>query len=430
MLETASQQQIIATPSFLMLQGLATPFFKTLTYHLLKTGCKVHKVNYCGGDWFFNKGSASTNTNHTGSQTELAALYNTLIQQHSITDIILFGDCRPIHKIAINVAREAKVPVHVFEEGYTRPGWITMEQGGTNDRSPLPRTAEAIRAQLANPSILAAPPRKAPLPNPMGPRVRMDLLFHAANIIGFPFFRGYKTHRPAKVSDELLGWISRFRRKYKYGAPNKDLITHYEQGHGQYYLVPLQLNSDYQIREHSEYASVPDFVSEVTASFAKHAPKNTKLLFKSHPLDNGMIDYRNFIAMSGLQNNVADRLDYIEGGDLPKLLEKATGTVMINSTVGYNALQTGTPLKVMGRALYNIEGLAAQDTLDTFWKNPTAPEASLVKDFIKLVRKDSQLYGDFFTKTGIDLAAKAATEKLVQMASKRLRLNANNEPAS
>jgi len=427
MLENPNQQhQKIATPSFLILQGLATPFFKTLAHHLLKTGCKVHKVNYCGGDWFFSKGSTPgpMYTNHFGSQSELAGLYKALIQQHNITNIILFGDCRPIHKIAIEVAHEENVPVHVFEEGYTRPGWITMEQGGTNDRSPLPRTAEAIKEQLAAHPTPVIHQEKPALPNSMGPRVRMDLMFHAANILGMPFFRGYKTHRPAKVSDELQGWASRFWRKHKYGAINKDLVTHYEQSHEKYYLVPLQLNSDYQIREHSDYSSVPDFVREVTASFAKHAPKNTKLLFKSHPLDNGMIDYRSFIAMAGMQNNVADRLDYIEGGDLNVLLKNTAGTVMINSTVGYNALQARTPLKVMGRALYNIEGLAVQSTLDKFWKNPTAPDVNLAKNFIKLVRRDSQLYGDFFTKTGIDLAAKAASEKLVEMASKQLKLNA------
>lgn len=399
-----------ATPSFLLLQGLATPYFQKLGKELERRGACVHKVNYCGGDWWFSRGL--TNTNYGGKHTGLADKYRTLMKSYQVDTIILFGDCRPIHKIAAEVAQEEGVSIVVLEEGYTRPGWVTCEIGGTNNYSLLPRSANAVRARATEIGELS-PTEQAPLPNPMPPRVRMDLMFHLANILCFWRFRGYETHRPAKVSEELRGWIARFWRKRQFKKENEVLITLYETTNERYFLVPLQLTSDFQIREHSDYDGVPDFIGEVITSFAKKAGKKDRLLFKSHPLDNGMIDYRSLIGTSTALHGITDRVAYIEGGDLDTLLENTAGVVLINSTVGFATLKQCKPLKVMGRALYDMAGLTHQGSLDTFWKKAAAPEADLVDDFLKVVRHDTQIYGDFFTNTGMELAAKAVAKRLM-----------------
>ncbi len=400
-------------PSFLFLQGLASPFMRLLADKLATKGATVHRVNYCGGDWWFGKGATKNirHTNFLGKHSTLAATYQRLIEEYAITTVILFGDCRPIHKIAIKVAKTNDIDIVVFEEGYTRPGWITCEYGGTNDRSNLPRTAKAIRQRAREIGNIEQP--TITLPNPMPPRVKMDLQFHASNISSFWYFHNYQTHRPEKVSAELKGWISRFWRKRKFGTENDALIKLYETTNERYFLVPLQLTSDFQIREHSDYDGVPDFIGEVIASFAAKAKPKDRLLIKSHPLDNGMIDYRSLIGTSTAVHGITDRVAYIEGGDLDILLSKAQGVVLINSTVGYAAIKAGKPMKVMGRALYDIEELTHQEPIDTFWKKPNKPDPELTADFLKVVRHDSQIYGDFFTDVGMELATDEASKRLM-----------------
>ena len=64
---------------------------------------------------------------------------------------------------------------------------------------------------------------------------------------------------------------------------------------GRYFLVPLQVHNDAQIEKHSDYVSVENFIEEVTASFARHAPRGRLLVFKHHPMDRGYCDYAELI---------------------------------------------------------------------------------------------------------------------------------------
>lgn len=394
--------------SFLILQGLGTPFFAELAKRLGADGSPVHKVNFSGGDRWFSKNAVLHRFNRKPAALE--PYYRSLIETHRITDILLFGDCRPIHKTARKVAQDLGIRVWVFEEGYTRPCFVTCEEGGTNDLSLLPRDAGAIRA-LAK--TLADQDLTCPdLPDPMPRRVRMELARHLWNILLWPLYFRNKGHRPETVSAELKGWFTRFRRKLRHSNLNATLIKRYEQRSARFFMVPLQLNSDYQIREHSDYASVLDFIRETVASFARNAPKKTLLLFKGHPLDNGMIDYRSYIALAAMQNGVEGRVDYVEGGDLDVFLKRAEGIVLINSTVGYAALRKAKPVKALGRALYDMPGLTAQMSLDKFWKSPPGPDVSLIGDFLKVIRAKSQIPGDFFTEPGIKMAANAAAGRI------------------
>ncbi len=382
----------------------------------------MHRINYCGGDVWFGRGGSyrPTTTHFNGKHSELPALYEKLINDHQVTDIILFGDCRPIHITVPDLAKKLGVRCHVFEEGYTRPNWITFEENGTNDNSPLPRNKQAIKErekELLNSGVLPDKTEYPVLPAPLGPRVRMDLMFHLSNIILRPFFYRYITHRPERVSDELKGWINRFLRKRAFQKENAATLERYTKNIDRFFLAPLQLNSDFQIRNHSNYDGVPDFIDEVIGSFAQHAPEDSRLLFKSHPLDNGMIDYRNFIQLASLKYGLKDRVDYLEGGDLDKLLNNTEGVVLINSTVGYAALKQNAPVKVLGRAIYDMEGLTSQLPLDEFWQNAKAPDTLFINSYRRVIRADSQLYGDFFTHKGIELAATAAAKKILSKAA-------------
>jgi len=403
-------KSLSAPSSYLILQGLGSPFFKMLGKNLGAEGSPVHKVNFCGGDWWFS--GHAINHRFNGKLEVLSDFYHDLIKQHSITTIIVFGDCRPIHKIARKVADDLGLKLWVFEEGYIRPGFITCELGGTNDLSALPRSAASVNARATDiiEDVNTAEPWRAV--NPMPRRVRMDFAHHLWNILLKPFYFRYRTHRPDSMMAEIRGWLGRIRRKIEHRNINAALVKRYENTDKPFFMVPLQLNSDFQIREHSDYDGVLDFIRETIASFARHAPKGTLLMFKSHPLDNGMIDYRNYIAMAAMKHNIEGRIDYLEGGNLEKYLERALGIILINSTVAFAALAKAKPLKVMGRALFNMAGLADPRNLDKFWKTPPMPDPALIDNFLKVVRTDSQIRGDLFTKAGIEIATKAASVRI------------------
>jgi len=408
-------------PSFLVLQGLASPFFNQLATNLAQAGGRVHRVNFCGGDWWF-AGQKHQNLSHgrlNVPANKIRDPYLELIRDRAVTDIILFGDCRPLHTPARVIAAEHGLRLWVFEEGYLRPGSITCEKSGTNDFSTVPRDiglisarATAIRA-LKSTQEGAELTETTELPNSMPPRVRMEVALHFWSLMLKPLYRHYRSHRPHTLGQELKGWFTRFHRKLGHNKPNKTLISNYEKGNDPFFLVPLQLNSDFQVREHSDYDGVLDFIGETVLSFSRHAPKCCSLMFKSHPLDNGMIDYRNFIAMAAIKYGISGRVDYLDGGDLDKFLAHAEGVVTINSTVGYAALKKSKPIKVMGRALYNMAGLTDQKKLDKFWKRPVAPTPTAVANFMDVIKADTQIAGDFYTDQGVAQAASLAADRIL-----------------
>ncbi len=95
------------------------------------------KVNFNGGDrltWRLPNA-----IDFTGRPDEWPDALARIIAFREITDVVLFGDCRPLHSAAIAVCARLHIPVHVFEEGYIRPDWVTLELGGVNGNSTLPR---------------------------------------------------------------------------------------------------------------------------------------------------------------------------------------------------------------------------------------------------------------------------------------------------
>jgi capsular polysaccharide export protein len=123
--------------SFLFLQGLASRFFERLGAALAERGHPVRRINFNGGDRVFWRLPGAVD--YRGNLHDWPSFLDRLLVEYQVTDIILFGDCRPLHRLAIPLARARSVRVHVVEEGYLRPGWISFEEGGVNANSPLPR---------------------------------------------------------------------------------------------------------------------------------------------------------------------------------------------------------------------------------------------------------------------------------------------------
>lgn len=394
----------------LFLQGLATPFYATLAAKLVQAGHTVHRVHFCGGDWAFRGTETARQTHHLygGTAEGLPAFYRTLATDHDIDTIIVFGDCRPVHEPARSLATERGLRFFALDEGYIRPGFVTMEAFGTNGYSRMPKDPAKIHA-LAE----AAPERPfyKPIPTDMGRRVRMDLAAHAATIRHRSTFPHYRSHRPAPVAQEAKGWITRGWNALAHGRENDRTLTFVTLTHQPYFLAPLQLNSDYQIRRHSRFTGgMPEFISEVMASFAKHAPADAHLFFKNHPLDNGIINYRRLIRAQARELGLGDRVLFASGGDLGWFLEHCQGVILCNSTVGFAAIKARAPMIALGAALYDIDGITCQQGLDAFWQNPVRPQQSLAQEFLTVVETYTQVRGDLFSDAGIDRASDEAMD--------------------
>ena len=87
---------------------------------LIAAGAKVWRVDFNAGDRAFRPKGQSFIA-FTGALESWEAGLAELITEKAITDIVLYGDTRPIHAKAVVIARARGLTVHVFKEGYLRP---------------------------------------------------------------------------------------------------------------------------------------------------------------------------------------------------------------------------------------------------------------------------------------------------------------------
>ena len=144
----------------LFLQGPHGPFFRQLAAMLRKTGAQVWRVGFNAGDAAFWAGAPGYIPFYDCPE-DWPATCATLFRTHSITDLVLYGDTRPLHATAVAQAKAAGLRVHVFEEGYLRPYWVTYERGGSNGHSDLMQISvtEMKRRLAQSDADVPVPPR-------------------------------------------------------------------------------------------------------------------------------------------------------------------------------------------------------------------------------------------------------------------------------
>jgi len=383
----------------LLLQGPVGPFFHRLSQDMAQAGAQVFKVNFNGGDWLFYSGRAF---NYRGKMEEWPAYFENLLAQLHVDVVMLFGDCRPIHRVAHEISQRHGLEIGVFEEGYIRPDYITLEQFGVNGNSPLPRSPIFY---LNN----TLPDMDAPMPlgNTYWHAVRWSILYYLCAGFLKPTFLHYQHHRPLTWL-ESLPWLKSVWRKWRYAAKERGVLARLTGKYaGRYFLVPLQVHNDAQLVSHSSFDTIKQFIDEVMTSFARNAPRRRILVIKHHPMDRGYCDYADFIAekieLLGLQG----RCFYIHDQHLPTLLDHTCGVVVINSTVGLSAMIHGAPVKVCGKALYDMKGLTFHHSLGRFWRESqhAKPNPKLLRLFYAYLVGYSQLNGSFYKRLPIVASA-------------------------
>jgi len=119
---------------------------------------------------------------------------------------------------------------------------------------------------------------------------------------------------------------------------------------------------------HSPYSDVKDFIREVIRSFSRNAPEDHYLVFKHHPRDRAYRNYERFISEVARENGVQERVLYIHDAHLPTLIDNSVGVVVINSSVGFQAINHLKPTAVLGKAVYKFPEVAWTGGLDEFWE--------------------------------------------------------------
>lgn len=192
---------------FLFLQGPHGPFFNRLGAMLRRAGTTVWRVGFNAGDrafWFHRKSYIP----FTGKADDWPAAFSKLLSDKGVTDIVLYGDVRPIHAEAVAEAKRRGITVHVFEEGYMRPYWVTYERGGANGHS---RLMDMSVTQMQE--ALALSDMEAPLPpgswGDMRQHVFYGALYHWFVMFLNRRYRNFLPHRALSVTREFQLYLKR-----------------------------------------------------------------------------------------------------------------------------------------------------------------------------------------------------------------------------
>lgn len=379
---------------FLFLQGPHGSFFAKLARTLTSKGHKAHRIHLNGGDkgdWMQGQGLS-----YTGTPGEWKSYLAEYLFRHEITDIVFYGYWRSHHRVAAELAEQLDIRIHGFEEGLLRPHWVTLDP-----RLPCAQSADINAAMTGKKEIIspypAMPSQKSVISEaPLSWMVHNCIRYYLNYFRHRRLFKNYRTHRLVMAGEESKAWIKQFftlpKRKWVAKRRMKKVL----QETSPFFIFCLQLDGDSQILKYSDFSAMQDVMEQVLESFATHAPPGTKLVVKNHPLDNGIGKLEKKCRRIARKYGIADRVTFLNFGKLAGLVKKTEGMVAVNSSAGLQALYHGTPVKTLGHAVYNIDGLADPQPLDGFWINPAVPSADVYQKLQDILAATSQHPGNFY----------------------------------
>ncbi|MGQ0672791.1 MAG: capsule biosynthesis protein [Hyphomicrobium sp.] len=363
--------------------------------------------------------------NYRGTSEDWPAFIDTYMVDQKVTDLILLGDRRPMHIAAADLARKRGVRVVVTELGYLRPDWITLERNGMSSFSHFPVCPDAI---LAIADLVPPADLKPQYQNDFFRLALWDVAYNLSNVFLWPLHPHYRWHAIYHPVAEYAGWVWRLARKWHLERDASDKLHRLLASGAEFYIFPLQLETDYQLRAHSTFEGQVQAIRLVIESFARCAPAASaagqkqadpstrspapKLLFKVHPLDNGLVNWRKLIGKISTSYGVGDRVVVIDGGDLGDLLRRCRGVVTINSTVGTAAMAAGRPIIALGSAIYVVDGLSFQGPIDAFWTTAKEPDKRLFDAFVRALAGTIQIRGGYYDSRALDAAVRGAVDRL------------------
>lgn len=392
---------------FLFLQGPSAPFFHKVADGLSALGHATHCIRLCPGDHLFwhRAGAVSFRGRLSAWPKFIGQFYD----HHGVTDLVLIGEQRDHHRLAIDLAWQRGIRVTVTDFGYLRPDWINLERDGMSGQSRFPRDPEAIRELAVH---CGQRDGKTRYQDSFWTMARHEMAYHMGNALLwwlYPHYRSFKLENPFIAYAGTGMRMLTSRRNARRVEHTQEMLA---RTCAPYYLYPLQLANDYQLRAYSDFPSQEAAISQVIASFARHATADAHLLVKVHPWDPGMINWRKIVDKHASRQAIGERVHFLDGGDLGRLLVGSRGVVTINSTAGLFALRKNCPVVTLGQATYDVAGLTYQEGLDSFWNHASRPDAGLLEDFLNVMAATIQIRGVFYSQPGLNAAVGETVHRL------------------
>ena len=397
---------------FCFLQGPHGPFFPELSDALRHLGHETFRIGFNVGDaheWGKREGYLPYREPIEAWRGGAADL----LQREGADDLVIYGDARPYHAIAVEAAEKLGLRVHFFEEGYLRPFWITYERDGVNGRSPLMRIAlEDIEEHgLEDVAADDIPPARW---GELNAHIAHSLRYHIRNHFlngSYPNFYRHLPDRPVDDWRNVAGRVFyqpvlRLRRR----ARERQVTTDSRP----YHLVLLQLGWDASMRRYSAFSSVSEVIDTCMEAFSAGAPPGETIVFKTHPLEDGREGLERSATEAASRHGVAaDRMAFIEGGKLAALISGAKSVVTVNSTAAQQALWRDKPVIALGQAIFAKPGLVSQQSLTDFFSAPETPDPALYRLFRRFLLATSQISGGFYTPHGRSSAMTPAVRAML-----------------
>ena len=369
----------------LIVQGDWEAGMARLALDLIDAGHEVGKVVFCAPDLIYRLKGITTHT-FRREISQFDGWLRDLVAAEGYDGFFLYNHYRPYNQIAWNLAHELDLSCHVFELGLIRPNCVMVF---SREQMPIKAVPHAWAQMLAGGARPETEEKPAELCQ-VSTMVKMT--FFCANFLisrfTSPLFPHFVDQRTMSLCHHLKHSMVHLWRYIERGRDDEYDTLFAGELSGRYYAVPLQVHSDTQIHQCSDFKSIEEFIELVVRSFEKHAPADSMLVFKVHPMDRGYKDYTDLI--SGHNNRLGGRLLYVDRVHLPTLLEHSRGVVNINSSVGISALFHHAPVIALGRAVYDLPELTYQGGLDDFWTQSQPPRSQRVKEFLNLLLATNQ----------------------------------------
>jgi capsular polysaccharide export protein len=380
----------------LFLQGPPSTFWRQLCDTFESSGAVTRRINLSMGDWVYWRKSGADN--YRGRFSKWGVYLRKYLIEHQITDILYYADRLPYHAVAREVAAALGIRTYAVEFGYLRPDWLTLERGAMGALSHFPNDPEQIRQISSQVRNFAQPTER--FTHRFAQEATNEVVYNLLTTLvpyGYPFYKADKYYNPIV---DYLSWLPSALRKVFTEPKRSKAALNLRLERKRYWMLALQIQADYQLRINSHYHRQADMIDEVIASFAQHAHSDGHLIVKLHPLDNGIERWEALVARLAKKYGVLERVLAVSDCDLKRTIRGSRGVITINSTVGLHSLRAGTPVKVLGVAIYDIPGLTHQGPLETFWKKPQKVNKQLRNCLINALAATIQVHGSFYHTEG------------------------------
>ena len=397
----------------LLLQGPVGPFFERLHSQLLKNQINCTRILFNAGDELFchNKQSVLT---FEGNLEEWGIWLEKYIKNNQPSVVILFGSDRPIHSIARDLCKEHEILVLCLEEGYFRPGFVSLEVGGNNANSPLAGLIPNIDQEMKDVNLQSSF-SKHHLKNSFRNRCWYGFLYYAWSELFSTDEQRKLFHKHLNILNQAFFWSKNFILwKFK---RNYDQRLFQKLSNSDYHLVVLQLDTDMQSRFQSNGWKKTDLIHETIESFANSGFTECYLVFKVHPLERGHYNHKKIIQKIAENFGVEDKVRIVQTGSIGQWIKHSKGIITINSTSGLSAIYHGVPILLLGNAIYDhhqlVYRLGNKNDLDEFWSAQVKANQDVRIRYLSWLKETACSEGDFY----IQLGNKEITKKIIEIIS-------------